>query len=501
MFDSCQNDNVQAMLVPYVERVLAAANRAEVEEHLNQCEECRKRVELIRETLKAMSVLAREGYRPLLERHPSAGLLFSYAAERSLLSKAEIQNVQKHLSSCPSCKAEVEALIDIEAGYQERIITVGTSDLVPALKRSHSASSSGSFECDAPVVPLPSVNPKPSFWDYWHQLSHRVNLPRAAAVGVVGLVLIYALSMTMCSSEGPKSSPLEDIADKAADAISTLPSPSAASISIILSVEEGQTDRLRYLLSSNDIPFEDIDGKVRVPAEYASKAQQLWAEAVERSQAVAAADSPAYETVQDNYAQDSGSEAAPASSAEPAYETASAYEPEQVQSEAPSVSAAAAEPVYAEPEPVGSAMTAVNSQPAPDPEPQVQRPSESAPKPILRPLHQNVPKVHQVRQAVTSSASNVKVTAPQNSANRPAPKPAIVTPTAAPAVRASEPAEKEVSANDAPVRPQVVRMGSQPSLGSSEADDSQVVTPTPRSVYEGSGSEDNSAIGSWSNDL
>lgn len=498
MFDSCQNENVQAMLVPYVERVLAAANRAEVEEHLSQCAECRQRVELIRETLKAMSVLAREGYRPSLGRHPSSGLLFSYALERGLLSKAEIQHIQKHLSGCAACKSEVEALIDIDNGYQERIITVGTNDLVPALKRSRSASSSSSFECDAPVVPCATA--KPNFWDYWHQISYRINLPRAAAVGVVAMVLIYALSMTMCSdSEG--SSPLEDIADKTADAISTLPSPSVSSISVILSVEEGQTEQLRYLLRSNDIPFEDTDGRIRVPADYASKAQQLWAEAVERSQTVPAESAPVYEIVHDSASpaengDDYSSVASENVNAEPVL-----AETQQTPSEAPAVTEAVSEPAYTEPEPSSQSLSAAKAQPAPEPEPVQQRPSESAPKPILRPLHQNVPKVHQVRQAVTSSASSTQVAVPKSSANRPAPKPAIVTPTAAPVASSSDNVEKEVSTNDAPVRPQVVRMGTQPSLGSAETDDSQVVTPTPRSVYEGSGSDGNSAIGSWSNDL
>ena len=497
MFDSCHNDNVQAMLAPYVERVLAAANRVEVEEHLKGCAECRQRVELIRDTLKAISVLAHEGYRPSLERHPSPGLLFSYALERSSLPITDIQSVQKHLCCCASCKSEVEALLDIDKSYQERVITVGTSDLVPALKSSRSSSSSGSFECVAPVIPK-SVS-TPNFWDYWHQISCRVNMSRAIAAGVVGLVLVYALSLTMCGDGSEGGSALEDIAGKTAGAISTLPSPNASSISVILSVEDGQTEQLRYLLSSSDIPFEDADGKVRVPAEYASKAQQLWAEAVERSQNTAAADT-VYEAApevgyQETYGGSTGN-----TEQEAAYSQASENAPQQSWENSPAA-AAVSEPVYAEPEPEQVSAAASYSKPEPAGDAPVQRPSDSAPKPILRPLHQNVPKVHEVRQAVTSGAAGKQTAVPQNSANRPAPKPAIVTPTSAPVVSANDAVSNEVSVNDNPVMPQVVRMGSQPAVNSVETEDTQIVTPTPRSVYEGSGADDNSAIGSWSNDI
>ena len=503
MFDSCRNENVHAMLVPYVEQVLAAGNRAQVEEHLKSCEECRHCVSVIRETLKAISVLAGEGYQPSLERHPEAAVLFAYALEQRFMPQAAIQAIARHLENCPSCQAEIDALRQIEADYQERVITVGTSDLRPALKRSQTPSgslhpsSSGSIECSAPAV---KGNLPHSTWtDYVHHYSHRLNLPRLIAAVVVILVLVYALSASWRNGDSPADS-LGDVADKTADAIATLPSPSASSITVVLSVEEGQHDQLCYILQRNNIPFEDIDGKVRVSAENATKAQQLWIEAVERSQAEATGG--VIEESQDSYV-DTGSpensETAAESESSDSYSDYSSSAPSEAVQSDDSYSAAPAETSYAAPPadtgysaPVQAPDLSVNERPAP-----------SSPKPILRPLHQSssTPKspAYVAPARSTTTSSSARRSTPK--ASHPQPKPAIVMPTAtAPAASASSAVEREVS-SDAPVRPNVVRMGSQPSVGSSEASDDMVVTPTPRSVYEDNGADNSTALGSWSNDL
>lgn len=492
MFDSCRDDNVHAMLVPYVEQVLAAGNRAQVEEHLKNCEECRYCVSVIRETLKAISVLAGEGYQPSLERHPEAAVLFAYALEQRFMPQSAINVIAQHLEHCPRCQAEVEALRQIEADYQERVITVGTSDLRPALKQSqvHSdssaPSSSGSIECDVSAVQANA--PRPTWTDYFHQYSHRLNLPRIVAVIVVVLVLVYALSASWRNSDSPADS-LGDVADKTADAIATLPSPSASSITVVLSVEEGQHDQLCYILERNNIPYEDIDGKVRVSAENATKAQQLWIEAVKRSQDETtggvleeSADNPvavdAVET-EDNTTNTYESTVGDTSASSTVDEAVQSDDSSSATPDATSYSA-----------PVQAPDLTINERPAP-----------SSPKPILRPLHQSysAPKSTYVAPAhKTSSAAPTRTSTPK--ASHPQPKPAIVTPSAAPVASASSAVEREVS-SDAPVRPNVVRMGSQPAVGSGDSGEVQAVTPTPRSVYEDNGSDSNSALGSWSNDL
>ncbi|MBQ7569110.1 hypothetical protein IJT17_09970 [bacterium] len=496
MSNNCKNDSIQAMLVPYADGVLKnAGNRQTVEDHLKQCAECRQRLELIRKTLTSMETLAVSGYKPPMEPHLAPDLLFAFALERSRMNAQDLEKVKKHLRACLYCQNEIKALKAIDEDYQKRIITVGTSDVFRALKRSHEVSSSGSFECEAPTVP--TVAPNPGFWDYWHQISLRINFPRAVAAGVVGLLLLYALSQTMCS-DTTNSNTLENLADKTADAIATLPSPGASAISVTISLDAPeQNERLCYLLKQNGVPFEDIGGKVRIPADYAVKAQQIWAEAVERSHPEgSASDTEVSADAQPEVTyQEIVSEPVSAAAAQDAAVSDSWNSEAQQASSVADTAASVAEPSYSEPAAEKNVATADVA------EPQVRRPVESAPKAILRPLHGK-----SEQKAVTSSAGVKEVYVPKSSASRPQPKPEIVAPTAAPVVSADAATEKEVSANDVPALPQIVRVGGaqplQHSTGSSDAAETQAITPTPRSVYEGNSEDDGgeSVVGSWSNE-
>ncbi len=498
MFDKCENENIQVMLVPYVEKVLAPNNRKEVELHLRECSSCRNRVNIIRETLRAMGDLVRSGYKPSLASHPLPAKLFSFALEKRSLSSEELAALHKHVAGCPICHAEVQALLKADKEYQSRVITLGTSNLVPALKRSRASSVSVSSESSSEAVPavasVAMARQTPNWSEYLEQLSHRLNLRRLAIAGGIILVIGYAISFAWCSNDEekkPSATPSTAITE-------SLPSPSASSISYVLAVDEGQEEALCELLANNKIPFENVDGKIRVPAEYVPKAQQAWIQAVEEAQAnrqVQEYEEPLRDSASVPEDATAVSEPAPesvADSSEPApvnYEEQPAYEAPAYTAEEPASSASDS----------SSEVSYSTSAPAPVSEPENtwdERPPQTA-KPILKPLNQPSAPIRNSTASSSSAASSTAV----SSASRPQPKPAIVTPSAPPAVVPVNPVPVEVSSNDGGnVQPHVVRMGAQPAVTTVENEEAQVVRPTPRSVYEESGAEESSGLSSWSNE-
>lgn len=132
MADSCDNRSMRAMLVPYVERVLAKANVADVEKHLKECPACAAEVGEIRKTINGLSGLVRSGSRLELRPHPSVTELYNFAVDPELLGREDVIVIGSHVQLCEECQQKIALLQGVEEEFGRRVAADGLARRVPA---------------------------------------------------------------------------------------------------------------------------------------------------------------------------------------------------------------------------------------------------------------------------------------------------------------------------------------------------------------------------------
>jgi hypothetical protein len=132
----CTDERIAIILADYWSGHLSEADRHAVEEHLKQCEPCRK-------SLKAMNLIAGVGIEDTGREdtnHISNELLTAYHSNPESLDASVIDRVHRHLQQCPACSHDLAFTADLEVALRESVSSrrspvaaVGLWDQVRAL--------------------------------------------------------------------------------------------------------------------------------------------------------------------------------------------------------------------------------------------------------------------------------------------------------------------------------------------------------------------------------
>ncbi len=183
------------MLVPYAERSLAKANRVEVEAHLTECQFCREEVRRLHELMRPLSELAKSGYKPVDDAHPTHEQLFRYAVHDKQQSREERRNIRLHVFMCSDCSKEIQLIEQIEhdfTGYSAAESSRWT--MPPVLRNLFSAPSRTSVIVENALEErIPNI-------ERLRAIMQKVNLHLVGVVAAIILLIFICLSFITCGS-------------------------------------------------------------------------------------------------------------------------------------------------------------------------------------------------------------------------------------------------------------------------------------------------------------
>lgn len=256
---SCTSSNIWAMLMPYIDKVLARQNKREVEDHLRACQSCREEVRRLSEGAACLQELARYGYKPSFEAHPAKDLLFSYTLEDGSLPDNICYDIHLHLLMCPRCRAEKEIIAKADADFRSRVIADSSQGLPPILREA--------FNRRSPLGQVIGAEPEepPTASEHFWALGHKFNLRFAASVILAlilgGACLYFAFSGS--SADMPGDVPL-----------ATASVSGASSALVPLDVASGNLAAACEALDRAKIPYENENGHIMVASDKAEAAKR-----------------------------------------------------------------------------------------------------------------------------------------------------------------------------------------------------------------------------------
>lgn len=191
----CQNEYIKAMLVPYAERSLAKANRAEVEAHLTECQFCREEVRRLHDLMRPLSELAKSGFKPVYDAHPTHEQLFRYSVNDRQQSQEEQRNIRLHIFMCNDCSKEIQLIKQVEHDFEGISATDSSRWTIPPVLRNLLVSPSRTSVIveNALEEHIPNI-------ERLRALMQKINLHLVGVVAAVILLMFICLSFITCGS-------------------------------------------------------------------------------------------------------------------------------------------------------------------------------------------------------------------------------------------------------------------------------------------------------------
>ena len=117
----CNDGKMQGLLTAFAEGELPVALSRQVQEHIAQCEACRKEIQAI----KKFVPVVKEYRSALFEQEkaragpcPDRDTLRQFANEPGRMSLTLYKQVDAHRQSCPDCAAAIDIIKGVEAGFE-----------------------------------------------------------------------------------------------------------------------------------------------------------------------------------------------------------------------------------------------------------------------------------------------------------------------------------------------------------------------------------------------
>lgn|GEM_PF-3133135 len=191
----CQNEYIKAMLVPYAERSLAKANRAEVEAHLTECQFCREEVRRLHDLMRPLSELAKSGFKPVYDAHPTHEQLFRYSFNDKRQSKEEQRNIRLHIFMCSDCSKEIQLIKQVEHDFEGLSAADSSRWTMPPVLRNLFASPSRTS-----VIVENALEERIPNIERLRAIMQKVNLHLVGVVAAIILLMFICLSFITCGS-------------------------------------------------------------------------------------------------------------------------------------------------------------------------------------------------------------------------------------------------------------------------------------------------------------
>ncbi len=278
---SCSSSNIWAMLMPYIDKVLAKQNKREVEDHLRSCQSCREEVRYLIEGAACLHELARFGYKPSFEAHPAKDLLFSYTLDDGSLPDNIYRDIQLHLLICPRCRAEKEIIAQADADFRSRVIADSSQGVPPILREA--------FNRRSPLGQVIGAEPEepPTASEHFWAIGHKFNL--RFAVSVILAIILGGTCLYFAFSGSSADTP---------DAVTkvTATASGVSSAFVPLDIAPDNLAAACEALDRAKIPYENESGCIVVPADKAEAAKKaINSDNLSASETDDTSSSPSYE--------------------------------------------------------------------------------------------------------------------------------------------------------------------------------------------------------------
>ncbi|MBQ7529201.1 zf-HC2 domain-containing protein [bacterium] len=220
--DCCSNDYIRAMLVPYAERTLSRANRAEVDEHLQECPYCKEDVKRILGVLYPLAEISKEKSKPVFEDHPSHSDLYLYIINPEQLSEDNRRDVYLHSLLCAACREELGFIKQIDKDFLNLPPADSVAWTLPKELNKAIYPPVASHVSDLEETSVEETEGEVYWLDRLLALLQKINLRLGIIVGVSLLIVFCGLYFVMCNSDNsdevekgelPVNSPLNYTAD------------------------------------------------------------------------------------------------------------------------------------------------------------------------------------------------------------------------------------------------------------------------------------------------
>ena len=244
------------MLVPYAERSLAKANRAEVEAHLTECQFCREEVRRLHDLMRPLSELAKSGFKPVYDAHPTHEQLFRYSVGDRQQSKEEQRNIRLHIFMCGDCGKEIQLIKQVEHDFEGLSAEDSSRWTMPPVLRNLFASPSRTS-----VIVENALEERIPNIERLRAIMQKVNLHLVGVVAAIILLMFICLSFITCGSGD----------DEQQAKVSPSPSSSAVATKtavkeewVVLPLGDFSPVEACTVLSSQDIAYRSTRGRLEV---------------------------------------------------------------------------------------------------------------------------------------------------------------------------------------------------------------------------------------------
>ncbi|MGM9992389.1 MAG: hypothetical protein ACI376_06025 [Candidatus Bruticola sp.] len=284
--ETCNNEHIKAMLVPYAERSLAKSNREEVDAHLVNCAICRDEVKRLRDMMRPLSELAKSGFKPVYDAHPDHERLFKYAFRDPSLSHSEYRDIDLHVFMCEDCRREISIIEQVSADFDSLVPADSYRWIMPPVLRNLFAppSRTSAIVENALEKRIPNQ-------ERLRAIMQKINLRLVGILTAIVLLIFICLSFITCGDEEGEAS------------AQNVPSPSKAPAVAVNKVKAENWTALPLnnsdpveaceLLSAKNIKYRSVRGRLEVLVDDLSRAQaalQPPADSVSADEALASAD-------------------------------------------------------------------------------------------------------------------------------------------------------------------------------------------------------------------
>ena len=191
---SCQNEYIRAMLVPYAERSLAKSNRAEVEAHVAECSSCRDELRRLQEVMRPLSELAKDGFKPVYDAHPSHEQLFNYSVKNPEQSKEERRGIHLHVLMCQSCQGELDLIAQVEHDFSNLSAGDSAKWIMPPVLRNLFSHSKTRHSGVSEVKHAENI----PWRDRLSALMQKINLRLGVVIVAILVTIFCCLYLVMC---------------------------------------------------------------------------------------------------------------------------------------------------------------------------------------------------------------------------------------------------------------------------------------------------------------
>lgn len=254
------------MLVPYEERSLAKANRAEVDAHLKECQFCREEARRLHDLMRPLSELVKSGIKPIYDPHPTHEQLFRYASHDRSLSKEEQRNIRLHIFMCGDCNKEISLIEQVDHDFEGVSATDSSRWTMPPLLRNLFASPSRTS-----VIVENALEERIPNIERLRAIMQKVNLHLVGVIAAIILLLFICLSFITCGGGDD-----EQQAKAAPEPSATVAAAVSAPVQeewVALSLGDFSPVEACTVLSSQNITYRSSKGRLEVKSTDLEKAQ------------------------------------------------------------------------------------------------------------------------------------------------------------------------------------------------------------------------------------